>query len=123
MLTRFPFDLVTLIPSVFDIIPAVNPSATPLGGAVIFRTFRVLRFVKILRVARAGRVVQRWAARITLQHSTKTVLWCIMRLVVAIHWYACIFALQASLHKTPEQTWMSTSYYDYLRQVSQSVSR
>ena len=109
----FMFDLGTLVPSAFDIIPAVNPDTGSLGGAAIFRTFRVLRFVKILRVARAGRVMQRWAARITLQHSTKIMIWCVVRLLIGTHWYACIIALQASLHASPEETWMSSHYYDY----------
>ena len=111
----FWFDLGTLIPSAFDIIPTVGSSdgGSDLGGATIFRTFRVLRFVKILRVARAGRVMQRWAARITLQHSTKTVLWCIVRLLLAVHWFSCAFALQASLHETAEETWLGSHAYAY----------
>ena len=61
--------------------------------------------------------MQRWAARITLQHSTKTMIWCIVRLLIAVHWYACIIALQASLHQSPEQTWMSSHYYDYCTSI------
>lgn len=112
----FWFDLGTLVPSIFDILPTVSARSEEeggFGGATIFRTFRVLRFVKILRVARAGRVMQRWASRITLQHSTKTVLWCIIRLLLAVHWFACVFALQASLHHSAQETWMSRRYYDY----------
>jgi len=109
----FWFDLLTLIPSVFDIIPTVGEDIGSLGGAAIFRTFRILRFVKILRVARAGRVFQRWAARITLQHSTQKVIWCIVRLFIWAHWFACIFALQATLHGDSQDTWLGAHHYNY----------
>lgn len=110
----FWFDLGTLIPSIFDILPTLSDTES-IDGAAIFRTFRVLRFIKILRVARAGRIMTRWASRITLQHSTKTILWCIFRMVISVHWFACVFALQASLHSSPEETWLSREYYDYCR--------
>lgn len=118
----FLFDVLTLIPSIFDIIPTLSDSASAVGGAAIFRTFRVLRFVKILRVARAGRVMQRLASHITLQHSTKTIIWALVRLVLAVHWFACIIALQASLHVSPESTWMGSSYYDYCSNVDMTES-
>lgn len=62
---------------------------------------------------RAGRVLQRWAARFSLQHSTKIILWCIARLLISVHWFACIFALQASLHSSVDETWLSGGFYDY----------
>ena len=46
------FDIATLAPSLFDILPALDVNVgSDLDGATILRTFRVLRFVKILRVA------------------------------------------------------------------------
>ena len=107
------FDLATLVPSVFDIIPLVNSDAGNFRDASIARVFRVLRFVKILRVMRAARVMQRLASRITLQHSSKVLVWCIVRLLIAVHWFACVIALQASLHGSAQDTWMGEDYYGY----------
>ena len=110
----FVFDLITLIPSIFDIIPTLTSSTIgTFADASIIRTFRVLRFVKILRVARAARISERWAARFSLTQSTRTILWCIVRLLVSVHWFACIFALQAALHDSAKHTWRSKSFYDY----------
>jgi len=119
----FWFDLGTLFPSVFDILPTVGADIGSLGGATIFRTFRILRFVKILRVARAGRVFQRWAARISLQHSTQKVIWCIVRLLLSSHWFACIFALQATLHEDAQSTWLGEDYYHYCHLEVEDVKR
>ena len=116
----FFFDVFTLGPSVLDILPHImGPDMAQdgfLGDASILRTLRVLRFVKIFRVARVGRLLQRWAARVTLKHSTLTVIKCLVYLLVAAHWYACIFALQASLHSTAQDTWLGKGSYEYCEQ-------
>lgn len=110
------FDVITIAPSVFDILPTVSPGfagGSETHGATILRTFRILRFVKIVRVARAARIFQRWSARISLPSTTQTVLWCIVQLVFAVHWFACVFALQASMHHDPQVTWMGEHVYGY----------
>jgi hypothetical protein len=119
----FYFDVFTLFPSVLDVLPHIidqpivgdsaEGGAGFLGDASILRTLRVLRFVKIFRVARVGRLLQRWAARVTLRHSTITVIKCLVYLLVAAHWYACIFALQASLHVSAQDTWLGKDYYAF----------
>ena len=112
------FDLMTIGVSIFDILPTLTPSGTlgAIGGVdpqdlVILRVVRILRLVKLLRLARAERIYARWEARITLTYGQQTIIRCIVMLFLSAHWYACIFALQATMHDSPRQTWMGQDLY------------
>ena len=108
----FPLDLFSILPSIFDIVPLVEAGNDNLDAAATaekltgFRAVRALRLIKLIRLLRASRLLARWQARIGLSHSTLTVLRIIVFMLIACHWYACIFALQAVLHDDPAVTWL-----------------
>lgn len=64
---------------------------------------------------RASRVAARWAAKITLSFYTITIIRCTAFVLIAAHWFACTFALQAALHDEPYRTWLGT--YGYCTQL------
>ena len=127
--TWFPLDASTIVvPCGFDLYLAHgfdNPNTADQGGGLqtgsagvlenftILRVLRVIRLVKLVRLVRASRVFKRWKAKIVLSYSTQTVLECVITLVMAAHWYACIIALQASLHSAPDRTWLGPGAYGY----------
>ena len=96
----FLFDLVTVAPSVFDIIPvAVNERSLGHctveavlnqrggGSSVSFgqmlRVMRVLRLTKLARLIRGSRVLKRWKSRISLSFATTTMLTCLFAVLLA----------------------------------------
>jgi hypothetical protein len=54
----------------------------------MLRTLRVLRLLKVLRVVRVQRIGTRIASRISLRHSTLTLIRCIAMVGISTHWYA-----------------------------------
>ena len=79
----------------------------------ILRTLRVLRLIKLIRLVRASRVFERWKSKITISYSSSVVLQCIFTLVIGSHWYACVIALQASLHTSPVETMLGPGMYGF----------
>jgi hypothetical protein len=77
----------------------------------VLRVLRVIRLVKLVRLVRASRIFQRWRSKFAMTYATQTVIQCFLLLVCGAHWYACIFALQASLHVDINQTWMGEELY------------
>ena len=105
----FPLDVISILPSAFDVIPLLlrgdgtASAAEKLSG---FRAIRALRLIKLVRLIRASRLLQRWRARMGVSHSTMTIFKIIGFITITCHWYACIFALQAMLHDDPAVTWL-----------------
>ena len=85
-----------------------NSAESKLG---ILRVLRVLRLVKLARLLRASRLYDRWRARITLSSASITWLSCVFTLLIMGHWFACLIALQATLHSHPEDTWIGERAY------------
>lgn len=109
------FDVATIGVSVFDILPVVTDMTSGMGfdpgPAVILRVVRILRLIKLLRLVRAERTFSRWEAQITLTYGQRTMLRCLAMLIISAHWYACVFALQATMHSSPRLTWMGEDMY------------
>ena len=114
--TWFFLDAMTVfLPGGFDIYLATLPaaeeaSAGGVGGDEaaskmgMLRVLRALRLIKLVRLIRASRVIQRWKSRITLSYGTQLLLQCMLLLFFVAHWFACIIALQASLHPSVHDT-------------------
>ena len=81
------------------------------GRMSVLRVLRVIRLVKLVRLVRASRIFQRWRSKFSMTYATQTVLQCVILLVCGAHWYACVIALQASLHADINETWMGEELY------------
>ena len=78
----------------------------------VLRALRVVRIFKLVRLVRASRVFQRWKSKINISYGTQTLLQCSFILFFSAHWYACIIALDASMHSSVQQTWMGADMYN-----------
>ena len=78
------------------------------GGAAgkmgMLRVLRALRLIKLVRLVRASRVFDRWKAKVTLSYGWQVVLQCLLMMLFTSHWFACVIALQASLHNSVHDT-------------------
>jgi len=79
----------------------------------ILRVLRVIRLVKLVRLVRASRLYERWKTRVALSYATTTTLQMISMLLLSAHWYACIMALEASMHDSPQDTWLGVRRYEF----------
>ena len=114
----FPLDSMTIVlPLTFDMITVFGDGSE--GGIFsdlsILRVLRVLRLFKLFRLVRASRIMRRWLSRISLSHATLTMMQCGFMLLLSAHWYACVIALQASLHSDPQSTWLGEDYYNFCK--------
>ena len=111
----FPVDLASILPSAFDVLPLVmdddSENADRVSRVRTLRALRALRLIKLARLLRAQRVIARWATRISIPQQTLTMMACVLAVVLSAHWYACIFALQASIHDSPSDTWLGVYGY------------
>lgn len=118
--TWFALDFSTVfVPGAFDIYLASSYFDRESGGDAasfadrmgMLRVLRVLRLVKLVRLVRASRLFKRWKSKITLSHGMQTILSCFCMLLFGAHWYACIIALDASLHRDVDETWVGANLY------------
>jgi hypothetical protein len=119
--TWFVLDTGTvLLPGAFDIWTASSafdqqaletPETVNAEKLGVLRVLRVLRLVKLARLVRASRLYERWRARITLSSATMTWAGCVFTLLFMSHLFACLIALQATLHSDPNETWMGERAY------------
>lgn len=79
----------------------------------ILRVLRIIRLVKLVRLVRASRLWTRWKTKISLSYGAQTSLTCISMMLFGAHWYACIMALEASLHESPQDTWLGVRRYSF----------
>jgi len=129
-LTRwFPLDSFTLfVPAAFDFYLTTMEGDTGGGGGgggggnddgpggivgnmSLLRILRCVRLVKLVRLIRASRVYERWKNKVSLSHKQVTWLQIAFMIMLSAHWFACLMGLQASLHSTPQDTWIGEELY------------
>ena len=87
----FPLDVLSILPSSFDILPLLlkdDESSTAAEKLTGFRAIKALKLIKLVRLMRASRLLVRWKARVGLSHSTLTIISIIALLSFAAHLYA-----------------------------------
>lgn len=89
----------------------INPDGPRAGGAKALRTLRALRLVKLLRLVRASRMFQRVKERISLSHTTMTVMRLVALTALLAHGFACVLAISTTFADSPLDTWLATFGY------------
>jgi hypothetical protein len=110
----FAIDTLSMIPSLGDFIAKSQSAGTDGTGSttwVIFRVVRALKLVKLIRLNRASKLLARWQARVSIDYGTLVVSKCLIKILFACHWFACLFRTQAAFADSPLQTWMGTFGY------------
>lgn len=88
-------------------------SSDAASNVSILRVLRVIRLIKLVRLVRASRVYERMKNKVSLSYGVQIVIQCVVTLFLGAHWYACIMALQASLHQSPQETWLGSMRYEF----------
>ena len=117
----FVMDFSTVvIPCCFDLYLAHGVSEAEMNGEAgssaflsKMRVLRIFRLVKLVRLIRASRVFNKWKSKINVTHATLTMMECLLTVLISAHWYACVMALEASLHPHPASTWLGPGAYGY----------
>ena len=118
----FIVDALTLFfPLGFDLYLASDSGGSEVSHLALLRTLRVVRLAKVVRLVRATRIYKRWRSALTLTYSTETLLQCFVLILITSHWYACIIALQATLHSNVDDTWLGADKYNLCGSQSGSV--
>ena len=111
LLGSFSVDLVSILPSFLDVLPLMTQESNIGIDTRAMRALRVLRLIKLIRLMRAQRVISRVSSRISISHTSQTLISCLVAILLASHWYACIMALQASFHPSLSDTFLGTFGY------------
>lgn len=72
---------------------------------MLLRLVRVARLFKLIRLSKFQRIYVRCISRISIKHETMVKLKVVVLTICVVHWYTCIFALSASMHSDPRDTY------------------
>ena len=135
--------MLSIAASAFDIQAFVLANAQLLSSdldsntneLLLLRLIRVLRLVKLLRLLRGSRVLKRWQTRISLSSSMQALLRLLFVLLVSIHWFSCILAVQTAFttHAGREEirrmfvdfmdTWKTIIHKDFTSTIDEKNGR
>ena len=106
----FLIDVASIVPSLFDILPLVG-AMDSVGGVKSLRVIRALRLIKLVRLARTSRVAGRLVERVSWPVFYLTLMSLATKLLLLVHFYACITAISTTLVESPLDTWLATHGY------------
>ena len=110
----FTLDFVSVMVMAFDIM-GLSYDSEDFSKLKLLRILRVLRLIKLVRLMRASRMFKRWETRLEINYGKVAVLKCIVLIVLASHWFACVWGLQAALSDNTMKTWEGE--YEYCRDL------
>ena len=91
----FPYDLLTCIP--FDLMMMASAAAAGYEGLTgwldpnLLRVIKFLRFMKLTRIFRIGRIVHRWQDHVGLSYGFLLLTKVVLIVLMAAHWAACLW--------------------------------
>ena len=107
----FAIDLVSILP--FDVV-SVAIESEEMKKLTIVRVVRLMRLAKLARIMRAGRMLKRWEASITVRYSTIALCNFLFMAVFSAHWIACAWRLvlefedgETDMNGRPRVTWLT----------------
>ena len=104
----FLVDVMSILPSAFDIIPFARGGDAKGGSDLKFlRIVRTARLVKMIRLVRSSRLITRWRTRISVSFVKLAVVSLTLELILGSHWLACILTLQTAFDAKID-TWYGT---------------
>jgi len=110
----FPLDILSILPSAMDFVnfevsssgeDSTEAGATAINPFLILRILRATRLIKLIRLVKYQRIYRRMVSRISISHSLAVKIKVTVAVLVVSHWFACVFAMVATLHQDPYQTY------------------
>lgn len=90
----FFLDIFSISTSAFDLFGDETTS-----NIAMLRALRVLRLIKLVRLARSSRILSRWELRLSIDYASISLGVTTIGIIVSCHWFACVWALQASFDR------------------------
>jgi len=131
----FTLDLMSLVPSIFDMVPLAASEADaaagrwrPCGGwrclivssgddapflnrLKALRVIRVVRLIKLMRLLRASRMLRRWETHMSINYASLNLGFACSMYLVTAHWAACLLLLPTTFYDNPVETWLGSYGY------------
>ena len=110
---RFLLDVVSLVPSVFDILPFLVQQGTPDYGPIkVVRIVKLFKLVKLVRLVRGSRIIAKWQTKTAISYANLTLASVFVQIVLTAHLFACLFSLQTIFSNEERlDTWVHTFGY------------
>ena len=114
----FIIDVVSIVPSLFDILPLVpgnllsksegcSTAGDDARSLKVMRVVRTARLIKLVRLLRGSRMLKRWRTRISISFARLTIISLTFELLMSSHWLACVLALQTNFRPKTD-SWFGT---------------
>ena len=109
----FVLDVSTVAISALDMYTVgIGDDSGVLDSIAPLKALRVLRLLKLVRLVRSSRIFQRWETQIAIDYAVLSIAKCFFVVIVASHWIACIWLLQAFVvSPTPLPSWLGDDGY------------
>lgn len=104
----FFLDVFSIAVSGFDFMSLGGNCGGGTSSFKVFRIIRVARLIKLVRLARSSRIMKRLESRFAINYNQLALIKCMVGLIIAGHWFACIWGLITTF-EDPWNTW----YYSY----------
>jgi len=109
----FFLDICSLLPSAGDFLDfggETGPDGETVQGSaseavLLLRMVRAARLIKLVRLLKYKRIYMRMVTRVSISHSLGVKIRVAVAVFLVSHWFACIFALSATLHSDPRETY------------------
>jgi hypothetical protein len=75
-------------------VTSTTSSVDSVSNLKVLKTLRILRLFKLMRLLRASRIAKRWETRMSIDYAMLSIAKCIIGVLVAAHWMACVWVLQ-----------------------------
>jgi len=111
--TWFCLDSFSIAVSGFDFLSLDIVTGGESSGASslkAFRIVRVARLVKLVRLVRSSRIMKRLESRMAINYNLLALVKCLVGLLLAGHWFACIWGLICTF-ESPKDTWYTSFGY------------
>jgi len=92
MKSWFPVDLLSIVP--FDILTDVFNLPPNLR---IVRVARLMKLAKLLRVLKSMKILEKYESKITMSHTTQSLLKFLFLILILAHWGACVWYLTSTI--------------------------
>jgi len=96
----------------FSTVGQSSSSATRTADVLmLMRLVRVARLIKLVRLSKFQRIYVRMMSRVSISHETAVKIKVIGSVILIAHWFACIFAMSASMQEDPRHTYWYRSNF------------
>ena len=107
----FAIDVLSIAPSVIDILLAYNSDTDSKPVLQALRTVRAARLIKLIRLYKSSKVAAKLMEFVDLSGTTQTFISLALRTLLLCHWFACVLMIASTFAESPLETWLAPNGY------------